>query len=140
MSYEIYSCPNETCEMHGKTGGGNIQHRCWYGKNKDRELLRCKACGKTFSAERNTAFHQAKIEKEKFCRILECLSQKAGIRGTARIVGVGTNTVLRVIRMAAPHFEAVRAIMVRDLEVTEVQMDEFWSFIKKKRGTPPKRR
>ncbi len=132
MSYERYSCPNENCKMHGQVGAGNIGHRCWYGKNKERELLRCKICKKTFSAERDTAFHHSKLSKEKFCQILECLCQKAGVRGTARIVGVGTNTVLRVIRIAAAHFEAVSRIMIRDINVTEVQMDEFWSFIKKK--------
>ena len=137
MSYEYYSCVNEICGMHGKKDGKNIAHRCWYGKAKDRELLYCKTCGTTFSAERYTVFGETKLPKEKFCQILRCLCNKAGIRGTARIVGVTSKTVSAVIRITAQHFEEINKIMIQELKVSEVQMDEYWSFIKKKRKIPP---
>ncbi len=138
--YELYSCPNENCEMHGKTECSNISHRCWYGKEKDRQLLYCKVCSKTFSAERYTVFGHTRLPKKKFCKILECLCKKMGIRGTAGFARVSTNTVAAVIRCAAQHFDAINQVMLRDLQVTEIQMDEFWSYIKKKRRTPQKPR
>lgn len=140
MPYEQYSCPNENCELHGRTGCDNINHRCWYGQEKDRQLLYCKVCNKRFSAERYTVFGQTRLPKKKFCKILECLCKKMGIRGTAGHVEVSTNTVLAVTRYAAQHFDAINQVMLRDLQVTEIQMDEFWSYIKKKRKTPPKTR
>ena len=140
MPYELYSCLNEDCEIHNRTGYGNIGHRCWYGKEKDRQLLHCKVCRKTFSAERYTVFGQTKLPKKKFCKILECLCKKMGVRGTASTVGVSTNTVTAVIRRAAQHFEGISEILFKELQITEIQMDEFWSYIKKKRRMPPKMR
>ena len=140
MSYENYSCSNENCEMYGKREGGNIAHRCWYGKAKDRELLYCKACGVRFSAERYTTFGHTKLSKDKFCEVLECLCNKAGIRGTARITGISTKTVLATIRIASQHLKQVNQVLVKDLKVSEVQMDEFWAFIKKKKKMQPNTR
>ena len=140
MPYEQYSCPNEECEMHGRKACDNIGHRCWYGKEKDRELLYCKICRKTFSAERYTVFGQTKLPKEKFCKVLECLCKKMGVRGTASTVGVSTNTVSAVILSASQHFEAIHHVMLKELQLTEIQMDEFWSYIKKKRKMPRKMR
>ena len=62
------------------------------------------------------------------------------MRATARIVGVSTNTVLAVKLYAQEHFEAVNQIMLKELEVSELQLDEFWSFVKKKKKMPQKKR
>ena len=48
MKYESYSCVNAKCEKYKKCKEGNIDLRSIYGKEKDRELLYCKVCKKTF--------------------------------------------------------------------------------------------
>ena len=133
MAYETYYCINQECEMHGKQGEGNITYRCTYGKEKDRVLLYCKVCKKTLSAERQTIFKYTRLPKRVVYSILQNLCSGAGIRGTARNVGVHRDTVSRVQKYAAAHFDDINKILLKDIEATEIQLDEFWSFIKKKR-------
>ncbi len=140
MAYENYACVNPKCELHGQRGAGNIAHRCMYGKEKDRELLYCKSCGQRFSAERQTIFKDTRLPKRLVYAILQSLCSGAGIRGTERNVGVHRDTVMRVKKCAAQHFDEVNKILIKDLQVNEIQLDEFWSFIKKKKKTPPKKR
>ena len=136
MAYESYSCVNTECEMHGKQGLGNIAYRCQYGKKKDRELLYCKKCGKRFSAESQTLFQYTRLPKDVVCKILNCLCSRMSLRATSRQVGVHLDTVRSIQKHAGEHFEEVNRILVNNLKVTEVQLDEFWSYIKKKK---PKR-
>ncbi len=98
MAYNTYSCVNPECEMHGKRGAGNIARRCIYGKEKDRDLLYCKVCGKTFSAERQTIFKHTRLPKRVVYAILESVCSGAGIRGTERNAGVHRDTVSRVLK------------------------------------------
>ena len=111
-----------------------------YGKEKDRELLYCKKCGKTFSAERQTLFHYTRLPKRVVYEILNLLCSRISLRSIASQTGVHLDTVRAIKVYAAMHFEEVNHILIKDLEVTEVQLDEFWSYIKKKKKMPLKPR
>ena len=45
-------CRNEECDLYARKNRGNIKVRTRYGVNKDRILLYCIKCGKTFTAGR----------------------------------------------------------------------------------------
>ena len=93
-----------------------------------------------FSTERETIFGKTRLPKKVVYNILENLCSGCGVRGTARNSGVHRDTVTKIKRLAAEHFEQVNEILLQDLEVTEVQMDEFWSFVKKKKNAPGKKK
>lgn len=133
MAYETYSCVNLKCVMYSKQEAGNISRRCMYGKEKDRELLYCRVCKKKFSAEKQTIFKNIRLPKRIVYLILENLCSGAGIRGTERNVGVHRDTVSRVLKHAANHFEEINNVLLKNIKVTEVQLDEFWSYVKKKK-------
>jgi hypothetical protein len=43
------------------------------------------------------------------------------------------------MRRIGDHAEAVTEVLVRDLDLSEVELDEFWSFVGKKRDLPRRR-
>lgn len=130
---EIY-CPHENCEDYGKKGQGNIVCYEIYGKNKTK-LLRCRTCKSRFSERRNTVFfglhtHETTIEK-----VMRCLAEGNSIRATARIMGIDKDTVARIFDRASSHCKRVLETLLKDLHLDECQLDELWSFVKKKRKT-----
>ena len=56
-----------------------------------------------------------------------------GIRATARLCKVGRNTVLRFIRRFGTHAELFHDDKVRGIQPEQIQADEAWSFVGKKR-------
>lgn len=98
-----FCCQNQDCPRFGERGQGNVYLRAVYGKNKDRPLLKCRDCGKTFSAYRGTVFYNSKLPQEKVVDVLQHAREGCGVRGTARLTHVCQNTVIRYSRLAGQH-------------------------------------
>ncbi len=127
-------CPNHNCRKYGRKDQGNIEVAKTYGE-QSRRLLNCTVCETKFSETRNTIFWNKQHTKEKILDVLRCLCEGNGIRATERITGVTRKTISKWLDEASAHCEEVDNCLLRDLHVTEAQLDEFWSFVKKrKRG------
>ncbi len=61
-----------------------------------------------------------------------CLAEGVGIRSAARIAGVDKKTVMLVLDRVADHVAMISRSLMKDLSITECQLDEMWSFIGKK--------
>lgn len=96
-------------------------------------MLKCNVCGKTFSERRGTPLFNLKADEETFYRTIGCLVEGNGIREAARIMGLDKDTVSAWLEKASQHVEAVSRYLMVNLHVEEAQVDEFWSFVKKKR-------
>jgi len=131
----MYFCPHSDCSNHGKVGPDNhiIGAGC-YGKQKT-QLLKCKVCNRTFSERRGTPLFDLKAREETFYDVIACLAEGNGIRATARIKKVDKDTVADWLDKASQHAEAVSRYLMVHLHFQEAQLDEFWSFVKKKRRT-----
>jgi len=125
-------CPNIDCKEYGLRGQGNISIRGRYGKGKERILLYCRTCGKRFSSRMGTPFFGLKITDDKIRQIVHHAAEGVGVRATARLLGLGKDTVNRVILLAGEHCALVLSNLLSSLKMTEVQLDELWSFIKKR--------
>ena len=123
--------------MYGLVGAGNIWRHSNYGRGRDRKRFMCKACGKTFSETRGTAFYKLRTPREKILRTLAMLVERGSIRATARAMGVKQETVARWLRRAAQHAEVVSDYLIRDLHLTQCQVDELWTFVKKRTRISP---
>jgi transposase-like protein len=132
INLDNHYCPNEACELYGRTGLGNIRDGWQYGKNKT-WMLRCKNCNTRFSERTGTFFHGLRSEEDKILRTLKLLAEGNGIRATARIMEISTNTVKDWLGRAGEHVEEVSDYLMKDLHVEECQLDELWSFIKKRK-------
>jgi hypothetical protein len=50
-----FYCPNEQCKDYGVRCLGNVAVRGKYGKDKSRDLLYCRTCGKHFASSHDSA-------------------------------------------------------------------------------------
>ena len=125
-------CPNIDCEYYGLQNRGNIAIRGKYGKNKDKELLYCRTCGKRFASTRATAFFGLHLSDDKIVQIIHHAVEGVGVRATSRLLGINKDTVNRVILRAGEHCEIVLSNLLRSLKLKEAQLDELWAFVKKR--------
>jgi hypothetical protein len=65
------------------------------------------------------------------------LVEKNGIRAIERIMEIHRDTVSNVVEDLARHAREVMDFLIKNVGLTEVQVDEMWSFVKKKRGKKP---
>ena len=130
-------CPNPKCEHYGIRRHGNITTSTRYGKNKT-HLLRCRSCNKRFSENRNTIFIHSNYSRETIQNIILAVAECNSIRGTARIFNLDKDGVNRVVLKAGDHCKKVLENLINDLCLNECQLDELWTFVKKRKLFPKK--
>ncbi|MDR3327471.1 MAG: hypothetical protein LBT04_05010 [Prevotellaceae bacterium] len=135
-----YFCPNENCKCYGLRGQGNLVKAGTYTSKKiEKQMFKCNICQTRFSETRNTVFFGSHYTDEQIHNIICCVSEGNDIRATARILGLNKDRVNNVILKAGNYAETVMSNLLKNLYLNECQMDELWSFIKKKnfrrRGT-----
>lgn len=125
-------CPNIDCKDYGLQNHGNIAIRGKYGKDKDKDLLYCRTCGKRFASTRATAFFGLHLSDDKIAQIIHHAAEGVGVRATSRLLDINKDTVNRVILRAGEHCEIVLSNLLRSLKLKEAQLDELWAFVKKR--------
>lgn len=125
-------CPNEACDEFEKPGGVHVKFRRRYGDESTQLLYKCTKCGGTFSLRRNTPLHGVRVPEEAFFLVVTCLGEGNGIRATARIAGLKKDTIMAIQDRVGRHAERVFNHHLREPSPREVQLDELWSFLKKK--------
>lgn len=125
-------CWNKECPNFGIPQQGNIVFKETYGNNQN-SLFKCTTCGHCFSETRGTPFFELKTPKEEVIRTLAMFPEKGSIRGVGRASGHTTNTIQRWAAVASEHCKEVTEYFFRDLNLDIVQIDEIWSYIKKRK-------
>jgi hypothetical protein len=126
------ACPNPECSDYGQRGGGNLRLHGWSGRGKRIRCLRCATCGRDFSERANTPLFGLRTDEETLVAIARHLAEGVGCRATARLTGVGLNTVLRFTKLFGKHAERFHDEMVRHVRPEQIQADEAWAFVGKK--------
>lgn len=99
----------------------------------ERVLVCPSAVGTSRDASRkNTAMHHAHLTDQAFETIAKSLAEGVGVAATARIQVVDKKTVLLVLERASEHANLVSQALLKDVVVSECQLDEMWSFVGKK--------
>jgi len=126
-------CPNKACESYGLFGQGNIVVISTYmTQSGKRRIFRCKLCGETFSETRGTIFYDLRTEEERVLLTLKLLLKRMSITDIAEVLETNEATIRRWLAKAAEHSEQVSQKLLNSLTVTQVELDELWSFVKKK--------
>jgi IS1 family transposase len=76
-----------------------------------------------------TIFHGKRSSVEIIVRVLACLAEGVGIRGTARVFEVDPNTVLQWLVEAADQLRAFSQYLLHDVRVRQVQLDELFALL-----------
>ncbi len=131
--WSVFACPNPRCPTYGQRGLNNLRPHGWSSKTRHIRCLRCTTCGKNFSERACTPFFRTQLPEETSLQIAQHLVEGTGLRATSRLCGVSLNTVLRFARRAGDHAQNFHDQMVQHVHVQQVQGDEAWAFVGKKR-------
>jgi transposase-like protein len=118
-------CHGTHCVGNGSSRG----HRRW----------RCRDCGRTFAATVGTPLFHLHKPLAEIVRAIQIVLRRGSLRAAEEQTGHNYETIATWIRRIGAHAEAVTDVLVRDLKLSEVELDEFWSFVGKK-GDLPRRR
>lgn len=128
-----FACPNPKCSAFGQRGLPSIRPHGWSSKAKNLRCLRCAVCNQSFSERRGTPFFRCQLPEAKVVDIANHLVEGTGMRPTGRLCGVSLNTVLRIAVRAGEQAQAFHDERVRHVHPRQVQADEAWAFVGKKR-------
>lgn len=138
MSAEDFSnlaCPNAECPDYARRGAANLRPHGWSTQDKAVRCLRCTTCSGHFSERANTPLFGLRTSEQTLIAIARHLAEGVGCRATARLTGVGLNTVLRFTARFGKHAERFHDSVVRHVQPEQIQADEAWSFVGKKTRT-----
>jgi len=127
------ACPNPECSHYRLMKRGNVSALATYlTQSGKRRIFGCKVCGRSFSEMRDTVFFDLRTPEEKVMMALKMVLVKVGLSSISFVLGVTEETVLEWLRRAALKAQQINEHLVRELPVTQVQLDEMWSFIARK--------
>jgi hypothetical protein len=121
-------CPNPECTYRGWAGWGNLRANGHPSGGPWRQLL-CVACRGYFLETLGTLFHGKRTSPDLIVRVIGCLAEGLGIRGTARVFEVDPNTVLQWFVEAAEQLQAFSRHVLHNVRVRQVQLDERFALL-----------
>ncbi len=121
-------CPDPACAYHGWLGRGNLRANGHPGGQPWRQL-QCLSCHGYFVETHGTIFHGKRSSPKLIVRVIACLAEGLGIRGTARVFEIDPNTVLQWLIEAAEQLKAFSAYWLHDLYLNQVQLDELYAVL-----------
>lgn len=119
------SCPH--CGQHPTVANGS---------SRGQVRFRCPACRRSFGPRTGTVMAHLKTPAPEVARVLLVVLRRGSLRAAEEVTGHKYETIGRWLHRAAAYAEALTAALVHDLELSEVEVDEFWSFVRQKGGAP----
>jgi hypothetical protein len=121
-------CPNPDCASRGWVGWGHLRANGHPSGGPWRQLL-CVVCRRSVLETLGTLLHGTRASVDLIVRVLACLAEGLGIRGTARGVEVDPKTVLQWLVEAAEQLHAFSRHVLHDVEVRQVPLDELFALL-----------
>jgi|SRR5882724_584474 len=126
-------CPNAKCPLFKLMDRGHVSAISTYmTESGKRRIFRCQRCETTFSETRDTVFFDRRTSEEKVLMALKRLLVRVDLSGIAFVLGVHEETALAWLVRAAAKAHEINEPLLRDLPVTQVQLDEMWNFMARK--------
>src|SRR3954454_7742765 len=137
MELEERWCDNTDCPDYGKVGAGNLKAFSYV-----EQRYYCATCRRTASADKHTFFETIRSPRASVLEALALLSERNRLRAVARLTHHSPNRVLHWLALPGRQGATVGSATIRDLSLTQVQIDELWTFVEKSkpivsRKTPP---
>jgi transposase-like protein len=116
---------NPPCPRCGAT------HVVKNGSKGGRPRWVCRNCRRSFGPTLGTAMDRLRVTPAEVARTLLVVMRRGSLSTAEEITGHKYETIGRWLRMAAQHAEALTEVLVHDLHLSQVEVDAFWSFVKK---------
>jgi IS1 family transposase len=88
------------------------------------------SCEGDFYETEGTIVHGKRSSPDLIVRVLACLAEGLGIRGTARVFEIDPNTVLGWLVETAEQLKAFSTYFLHDLHLTQVQLDALYAVLR----------
>lgn len=119
-SKDIPACPH--C---GRT------HVIKNGRKDGKQRYRCLHCRRSFGPTYGTPLYGLHNSAEEVAHALLVVMRRGSLSAAEEVTGHKYETIGSWLRRAGDHAEAITQALVFDLPLTEVEVDAFWSFVKK---------
>jgi len=105
------------------------------GSHRGRPRSVCRTCKTYFGETQGTPMYNLKTPASEVARALLVVMRRGSLRAAEEITGHKYETISDWLKRAAEHAEALTQVLANDLHVSQVEIDEFWSFVRKKTRT-----
>ena len=129
MDTAQHFCPNTHCDYRGWMAWGNISANGHPSGGPWRQLY-CSACERYFLETHGTPLHGKRVASDLLVWAVGALAEGLGIRAVGRVFAVDPNTVLAWLLEVADHLKAFSQYFLRDVRVTQVQLDELYALLR----------
>ena len=119
------SCPNPNCEA---------SHVVRNGSHRGRQRYYCRSCKTYFGETQGTPMYGLKTPAAEVAQALLIVMRRGSLRAAEEITGHKYETISMRLKRAASHAAALTQVLASDLHLSQVEIDEFWSFVQKKKG------
>ena len=126
-------CLNKDCSCYGEHGLRNIVRN---GK-KDNGVQNylCRNCKQQFVRTKGTIFYHKKLKKKDIENICRHIVETNSFRGIGRQTKHSKDTICSYVKLIGEHCEKINELLIYDLKLGTHEIDEFWSYVKKKKKT-----
>jgi transposase-like protein len=124
-------CLNDKCLDYKKKNTGRITRKGY--NNKGNQMYKCKTCGMRFPETKGTVFYRRHLTDEQVILICKLLVEKNGIRAIERIMEIHRDTISSLINDLANHSREVTDFLITNIGLSQIEVDEMWSFVKKRK-------
>jgi transposase-like protein len=116
-------CPNPHCpQSHGVRNGSH----------RGRARYHCRTCKTYFGETQGTPMYGLKTPAAEVAQALLIVMRRGSLRAAEEISGHKYETISLWLKRAATHAQALTQVLASDLHLSQVEIDEFWSFVQKK--------
>ena len=119
-------CPNPACAAPHVVRNGTLNGRQRY---------HCRGCGAWFGETHGTPLYRLHTPPEEIARALLVALRRGSLRAAEEVTGHKYETISHWLQLAAAHAEALTDVLVHDLHLSTLEVDEFWSFVRRRRAT-----
>jgi IS1 family transposase/transposase-like protein len=129
---EEFFCPNKSCEYYGITEEA-IHALVGYGTHGRQEVIqdfKCQACGKKFTARKNTILYRLKSHSGLIERILWLLVLGVDASALEEVFAVREITIRTWLCRSGMQGKKLHERFMIELELIHVQLDELWANVK----------
>jgi transposase-like protein len=97
-----------------------------------RRRYHCRGCGAWFGETHGTPLYRLRTPPAEIGRALLVVMRRGSLRAAEEVTGHKYETIGQWLKLAARHAAALEDALVRDLELSTVEVDEFWSFVRRR--------
>ena len=124
------ACPNPACLQPQVIRNGS--------KN-GRKRFHCRGCGRFWGETEGTPMYGLRTSVAEIAQALRIVQRRGSLRAAEELTGHTYETIGTWLRRAGDHAAALTEVLTQDLHLSEVEVDEFWSFVGKKTAKHPTR-